>query len=45
MWFNIVNHPDEHHEDDAAAKAAGKFGGAHAVCIAADNYNLVGTPK
>lgn len=44
LWFNIVNHPDDHHEDDAAAERAGKFGGAKAVCIAADKYVLQNTP-
>jgi len=45
LWFNIVNHPDDHHEDDAAAEKAGKFGGAKAVCIAADKYTLHNPPN
>jgi len=45
LWFNIVNHPEHDHEDDAAAERAGKFGGAKAVCIAADKYMLNSTPN
>ena len=45
LWFNIVNHPDHKHEDDAAAEKAGKFGGANAVCVAADKYMFKDTPN